>query len=358
MEDFIKGLAKTSKKTVEEITDLYTKTKAELEAQGITDDRLVRVELGKKLRNLIWVETHVMNGGSTRKKPVDFFGFVLGATRLVDTDEFKRRAAIKAFREDPVQAQLMGMTDEAGTPLDNRPTMKNRGKDVENPNYHKPLVSHTYTKTIYGIAMKNGGTEPRFFRLQLWRNTAKTFRYKPFVPVGFSAMLRDESNGFFELGPHKSMAFKTTAQEIDIETWIRKSSKIYLLSELEKAHASTKDAMDKWVFTEGDVIHIDTNVNANTGSRSIILSDVDNGFIESVRVFIPGDFPLGFREDSKVIILGQTRKWKPRDSDEEVISMEGFSVFPIPGKTTETSIKTASQGLPAEDEGQAIPWTD
>lgn len=295
MKDFIKKLVETTKKTEEELEQLYKETKEELEKQGIKDDRITKIELGKKLRTLKWIEEH---GSATRRKPEQFLGFFLGATRLVDTDEFKRRNAIRAFRDDPTQAQLMGLTDESGTPLDNRPTLKRFGKEIDNPNFHKPLLSHTFTRTAYGIVRKVDGSQPKFFRMKLWRNTAKTFKYKPFVPVQFSAILREEGAGFYELSPHKEMTIRSIDLDIPMEQWIRDTSRIYLLTELDKAHENSKDAIDRWIFTEGDVVRIVEDINPNTGSRSILLSDVDNGFVESVRVFLPADFPLGFREDT------------------------------------------------------------
>lgn len=354
--ELIKKYAKSTGKTEEELMEVYTKAETELKAQGLTDERIIKIEFGKRLSTLQWIAEHG-SSTKTRREPIEFFGFILGATRLVDIDEFRRRKAVKEYHNDPENAKLMGIVDESGIPMDDRPTLKGPKGEVENPNYHKPLVSHTWTRTLYGIAMK-GSEGPKFFRMKLWRGQAKG-KVLPFQAIRFQALLKDDKAGFYELNPSKQTKFHKTEEEIPMESWIRKTCNVYPLRDLDQAHNASSSAIDRWILTEGDVRSIDTNINPNTGSRSILISDVDGGYLESVRVFVPGDFPLGFGEYSRVIVLGQTRKWARRDDpDTEILSIDSYGVFPIPGKIVE-GVKTSRSAEPSAlsgEEGQPIEW--
>lgn len=53
------------------------------------------------------------------------------------------------------------------------------------------------------------------------------------------------------------------------------------------------------ILTDSINLYFTQEVNANTNSRSIILSDAESGMIETVRVFLPADFPIGFSELGK-----------------------------------------------------------
>lgn len=346
---FLEKWSKATGRGITELKKLWEQTESEVE-EAYTDkseaerDRLSKQLFAKKARRIMY----------SKSKAENFFGFILGANRLGDIAEMMRRKALKRYREDPIQAQLEGFVDEAGTPIDSREKLGNR----ENPNFHKPLTGHVWNRKIFGIAVKEGTKVPMLFVMSLWRGTAKSFKYKPFMPLEFKGLLKNIKKGYYELNVSKLTKFQATRRTIDYEKWIRELGKIENLTDLKKI-AKVAKGYDNWIFAEGDVDLINPQVNPNTNSRSIVLSDADSGMIETVRVFIPADFPIGFSELSRVIVLGRPRLWRREGEAEDRVSMEGFSVFPIPGQTfekTEEDIEIGS--APEEDDGPIIEFIE
>ena len=346
LEKWSKSLGKSTKELKKEYDRIEHDVEETYSDKSETEkERITKQLFGKHMRRLKY----------SRSKAEDFFGFILGCSRLTDIAEFMRRKALAAYRDDPIQAQLQGIVDENGTPLDPREKMGNR----DNPNFHKPLTEHIYNRKIYGVAIKEGTKAPMFFRMTLWRNSAKMFRYKPYLPIGFKAILKDMKKGFYELNASKLTKFQATKRTIDFENWMRDSSQPFIaLNELKDHAAKTKGTYDNWCFTEGDVDLINPTVNPNTNCRSIILSDADKGMIETVRIFIPADFPLAFSELSRVIVLGKVRLWKREGEAEERVSMEGYSVFALPGQTIVGPQPTETGSAPTRDEGPVIEFIE
>jgi len=353
-ESFLKMWAKTSSKTMDEVTKLYDDTTTEMtgkfpQMDSIQREKVIRVEFSKKLRKDQY----------SKRKAEEFFGFIFGASRPVNTTDFIRRKALKAYREDPVEAQLAGLVDESGTPLDNREKVGTR----DNANYHKPLLDDVWRRGVYGIVLKDGDKEPMLFVMTMWRKAAKSFQFKPFVPLRFKALIKSKDKGYFQLDPSQLTQFKVTAEPIDMEQWMKKIGyKIWTIDKLAEANESIKDAQDRFVFVEAFVDRIDSNINPSTGCRSIIIADPERT-PETVRCFIDQTYPISFGEYSKVIILGRTNIWKRKDEDEEHISLETYGVFPLPGETVEAPT-AESQGKPEigfqvdPDEGFVIPFID
>lgn len=347
VKDFLSKWTKTGK-TLKELQKIWEEVYAEVEKthkelSDLEKERVAKVLFRKALSREV----------SSRRKPELFTGFILGCTRLTDVNESLRRKALAAYREDPVKAQLEGLVDEEGNPIDPREKIGSR----DNPHYHKPLTESLWTRKVFGIAMKEGTKVPMLFVMQLWRAAAKHFQYKPFKPVEFLAIVKDTSKGYYQLNPSVKTQFKVVKREIDMEKWIRDAVQIIPLSELKEV-AKNNTRPDFFCFTEGEVDTIRPDVNPETNSRTIILSDPDSGSLETVRVFLPADFPIGFSELSRVIVLGRPRIWK-REDGEERVSIDAYSVFPIPGKTIVAPIQVEEEEIEVEEEeGPIIQFID
>jgi len=355
-ERLLKTYSKTTGKSIDELRALLEEAKKEAEEAGVGDnDRIIKARFHRKVRGRIRWE----RSGGKRREPVVFKGFILGASAVRDTLDRMRREARRAYEEDPQNAVLSGLTDEQGNPLDRRETIRDRrGREIDNPNYGKPLVGHQYVRDVIGVAVKEGDEKPKFFKATLWRGFATKFTYRPFVPVTFKALINMEKP-YYDLtfSRARDAKIRPIKEEIDLEKWIREALKdrTYALNDLERAVEDTQYATDRYIAVEGIVDYIDPEVNPKTGSRNIVIIDPDSGFPGSVRVFIPKDFPLAFREFSRVIVVGTPRKWRREDDgSEEQYFINGISIFPIPGETEEAPVELgrSAEGEEVEEEGE------
>jgi hypothetical protein len=349
--EFLNKWAKTTKKPLKELEKKFDEIVMEVDRLHADKSDLERERIAKVLfRKQMGRDLY------SRAKPDTYFGFIFGTTRAFDINENYRRKALARSREDPVQAQLEGLIDEQGVPLDPREKIGTR----DNPGYHKPLTEHLWTRKVYGIAQKEGTKGPLIFVMSLWRASAKNFTYKPFVPIEFKAITKDMKKGYYVLNPCRDTKFQVTRKEVDFEKWIRDASKVVPLADLKKIAEQHTREFDYFVITEADVDLIRPEVNANTNSRSIILSDADSGMIETVRVFLSADYPIGFSELSRVLVLGKPRLWKRNDEDEEQVSMEAFGIYPLPGKTV-TGIEAPTEEVPtngSDEEGPIVEFVE
>jgi len=348
---YLETISKKTGKKISELKEILKRAKEQAERLGQKDnERVIKGLFNKYLRRTIWSEM----SGRTRREPVIFKGFILGCGPLRDTLEFLRIKAIKAYNEDPEQAKLLGLVDEQGNPLDPRETIKDRrGNVIENPNFHKPLIGHNYVRDVYGIAMKEGDDKPKLFKATLWRGFATKFTYKPFVPIEFKALVNSESPYYnLTFSRAKDSKIREIEEKIDIMEWIKTSLKdrTYELEELERVVDDYKNAIDKEILIEGTVDFIDSEVNPKTGTRTVLITDADKGFLDVIRVSVPKDFPLAFREYSRVLVFGVPRKWRRSEEDDYRIYMNGISIYPIPGETVETEIVYKAETTPEEDE--------
>ena len=350
-EKLLRTWAKKTGKPIKELREMLEMAKEDAKNLGMeNNDNVILGRFSKKVRGRLYFEKK----GTSRREAVRFKGFLLGADRLRDLQDFRRQRCYREYSEDPEGAKLAGFVDEQGNPLDWRETIRNRkGQEVPNPNYHKPLIGHEYVRDVFGIAVREGETKPELFRLTLWRGYASKFSYRPFVPITFKALVRNTSVGYYQLdmSRQKDAVMQTIKEELPIEDWIREvlKDRFYKLEDMEQAVKDCENASDPWILTEGTVDFIDTEVNPKTGSRSILITDIENGFADVVRVFIPKDFPLAFREYSKVLVFGRPRKWRRTEEDDYTYSINGISIYPIPGQTVEAKIEGPQ---PAETEGE------
>jgi hypothetical protein len=365
-ESLLRAYAETTGKSVTVLRKLLEEAKKEAKASGTENDNVIKGKFRKKVRNLIYSE---MTGRQvTRKEPAMFRGFILGADAIRDLKEQMRRKALRIYEEEGENAKIEGYVDENGNPIDWRPTIRNRrGEEVENPDYHKPITGHLYVRDLFGIAIKEGETKPKLFVMSLWGGFATQTSWRPFVPVEFKATIKSEGN-YYVLNPPRVLqkgekGFRKISMEIDYMQWIKEalSDREYPLTELPKAVENTRHAKDPWIIVKGIVDSIDTEVNPKTGSRTLTITDPDAGMTDVVRVFIPKDFPLAFREYSKVIVFGRPRAWKREDDDTIHYSIRGISVYPIPGETIEVpveEVKPAQGYVEGEEEEGWDLWEE
>lgn len=347
-ETYLKKWSKKTKKSIEELEEIWERAKEGMERVGITDERAIMGSFRRKLRGIVYRK------GKTKRMPEEFFGFVYGASRLIDWDEIRRNSALKAFNADPKQAILDGLVDESGNPLDDRDFIYKWGKKVENPNFRKPLVGHSYDRKVFGIAKREKDDEPKVFRLNLRGKTAKEYKgWKPFVPVRFLALVYGE-DPFFELYPSQLTRFTIDKKtKLEIEKWIRTVEHVYQLDKLDQAYDASKDAKDKWVFIEADLDYIDPSIDEDRKQRSLSIADDSVGF-HTVRVRIPADFPINFSEFSRVIVMGEVQKFQRRDGTPGE-AIEGYGVYPLPGKSIKMPEKRAFPAE-AEEEQPIVLW--
>lgn len=361
-EELLKTYSESTGKTIAKLRPLLERAKQEAKETGYPDsDNIIKVRFRRKVNAILFSE----RTGRTVKEPTLFKGFLLGADAIRDIKESMRRRALRIFDEEGDNAKLEGYVDEAGIPIDWRPTIRNRrGEEIPNPDYHKPIIGHRYVRDIFGIVKKEGDKIPKLFQMTLWGGFASAFTFRPFVPIEFKSTIKSEGEYYILNTPRVQKgekAFKAITMDINYEEWIREALKRrkYDLIDLEKAVNATKYAKDPWIIVEGIVDYIDPEINPKTGSRSITLIDVDSGMTETIRVFIPKDFPLAFREYSKVIIFGRPRVWRRDEDSEDRYSVNGISIFPIPGETIEApvGIETVEEVGEEEEEGWNL-WED
>lgn len=352
--------AKTTGKEIKELVPILEKAKEDAKGKGqANSDNVIKAIFRKKVNGIIWAE----KTGKTfnKKEPETFVGFILGANALRDIAESRRRKARNMYQAEGSSAILAGYVDESGNPLDWRPTIKNmRGEEVDNPNYHKPIIGNEYVREIYGIVKKKGeeNKAPKVFTMSLWRDFASKFTLRPFVPVEFTSTVKTDGNFLVLNKPRAAKgepAFKLTGAELDIEDWVRTGLKKYAtkFDEMEQAVKVCQNAKDGWVMVEGLVDDIDLTVNPKTGSRSVTIVDPDSGSVDSMRVFIAKDFPIGFREYSRVIAFGGPRAWRRDPESDPMYSINGFSIYPIPGETFEENVE---DGIDASAEDTEEGW--
>lgn len=332
--EYMKKWSKETGKTLEELEKVWNEAEKAMAKYGITDERAIMGAFRRKLRGVVFSKT-----GKVKRTPVEFFGFVFGVSRLIDWDEMRRTKALKAFSKDPTQAVLEHLTDEAGNPLDNRDFVYKYGEKVPNPNFGKPLVSHAFERKVYGFAQKEGDDEVKIFRLNLRGKTAEQWKgWKPFASVRFLALIRNE-DPFFDLNPSQMTRFTSAKETIEFEKWIRTAAHVYKLDKLSQAADNTKDAVDNWAFVEADIDYINPNIDEDRGQRSISIAD-DSVGLQTYRVRLSQDFPIGFSEFSRVIVMGEVQKYT-RNDQSEGISIEGYGIFPLPGKSVSMPERTA-----------------
>jgi len=361
----LKAYAKSTGKTEEILRPLLEKAKQEAKDMGFPDgENIIKARFRKKVSGMLFAER--TGKPMTRKEPVAFKGFLLGADGIRDLKEQMRRKALRNYDENGDSAKLEGYVDEQGQPTDWRTTIRNRrGEEIDNPDFHKPIIGNSYVRDIYGVVQKDGDEIPKIFCMSLWGAFATKFTYRPFTPIEFKCTIKNEGAYFLLNAPRPSKgekAFKPTTLEIDYEDWILKAceDRKYELSDMETAVKDNKSSNDPWILVEGIVDYIAPEVNLKTGSRSITIADVESGMTDTIRVFLPRDFPLAFREYSKVLVFGKPRAWKRDEESDLMYSLNGISVFPLPGQTVETKLeqgKSATGEESSEEEGWNL-WED
>lgn len=348
VDDFLTIWATKSKKSLEEIQKQWEQIKKDFEAAGVTNERIMKGKLVRNLRSQEWAASQ----GKTKKEPVFFTGFILGADKLTDTFDWPRKVALTEYQRDPEMAKLQGLVDDAGTPLDQREEINNFGKKIPNPNYHRPLTGTQYRRSLFGVALKEGDQVPKLFRMTLWRGTAETLKYQTFVPIKFMSTVRGE-NPFLDLNVSKETKFSVIKNPVvPVEDWVKTALKDRMITwnDFESTTKNTgKGCYDPWVAIEGDVDTIFHEINPVTNSRSMVLTDFETAGGE-LKIFMPSDLELGFRESSRVIVFGILRKWFRRDDPVTPnFSLNAMSVYGIPGQTIEESTSKPVSAVTEKD---------
>jgi len=177
---------------------------------------------------------------------------------------------------------------------------------------------------------------------------------KPYIAVRFLALVYGE-DAYYELYPSKLTHFKSDSNaKLDVEKWIKTASHVYQLDKLDQAYDASKDAKDKWSFLEADIDYINPNIDEDRRQRQVSIAD-DRVGLQTYRVRLPQDFPINFSEFSRVIVMGEIQKFKRRDGTPGV-AIEGFGVYPLPGKSVKMPEKEAFPASGRKEDEPIILW--
>jgi len=353
-EALLKSFVQSTGKTIEELRPLLEKAKQEAkEANQANNEDVIKGKFRRKIDSMLYFERtgQVLK----RKEPVVFKGFLFGADRIRDLKENMRRRALREAEENFDEAKAAGYIDENGTPIDHRSTVKNRrGEEVDNPDFHKPIVGNQFVRDVFGIVKTENDKTPKLFVMSLWRGFASAFRYRPFTPIQFKCTIKTEGKYLVLNSPRLEKGeklFKAITMPIDYEGWIRTAigERKYELDDMDRAVKDTKSAIDPWVMLEGLVDNISPDINPKTDSRRIILADPDSGKLDVVYLNVPKDFPLAFREYSRVIALGRPSKWE-REDESIGYSLNAVGVYPLPGHIVEAKVEIGGRSAAGEEE--------
>jgi len=282
--DIEKGLvqlSKSSKKSLEELSRRYNKILEEEKSK-----RSVLPEKKAFFRLLAEVSTEVEALAKTKL----FYGVVIGDTGVIDLAERRRAKALAMFSDPSTreEAILQGLVDREGNVL-------TRSGDK--------LPDHILVRDLYIAIEKNG-----IYKLGKLRLSGKAtgLEVPMFTSVSFRANVRGEGS----LSGSKYTVFKLEDKSInEIPALLKDVVGIFPLRALESWIEKYREERDRIVAIEGVVRDLSLTPSALTGSRRVVLVEVD-GSLETVTCFVPPHIPIKFGEYSQVYMIGVPRIYK------------------------------------------------
>lgn len=267
-------------------------------------------------------------------------GILFGYTEVIDFVELMKRKAIRLWENPETRDWAIEnmLVTRDGTPLDPRETIFGK----ENPNFGRPFKEdeHSYYRAFFGVCSKGTsfGDDLQFFRLNINGDNALEVDYSLWTPVQFRGNIRRKTEyPFLDLNAisKQPVEFKIVEVEeipdilevLEFSEWPPR--KITELPDLWDQYCSNDQRVP--ILLEGDVLDIRTT---EKGNRLIYLDDEDLDWDEpAIRCLLPGDFPINFGIDSRVIFVG-TVNHRRDDSDDYWFSAWGYYApekYLIPG---------------------------
>ena len=297
---------------------------------------------------------------------VGFEGMIIGVSDTFDMVRKARAEATVTFNEDPKGAILAGITDEAGTPLDTRPTWST-GR--ENPGFGKPLPEHSYISNIMGIGTKVNGS-PKIFKMAIKDDLAENSGSIPmFKPIKFRAIDKsEEGDTIYSLNVSSVTKFNEDSSiSVPAPTEAIKkfcADTIVDMSKLQEYHDANKDDFNRIVIIEGDVSALVMEPTA-TGSRRLIIEDANEEIVDldsqGTTCWVPKNVNIDFAEQSRVYVIGRTAQGKQyvdgkATEEDGDIMMNVFGVYAIPEYkiAPDTEIQPLTVDNTAPDDGVQV----
>jgi len=261
--------------------------------------------------------------GSYLSSALAFKGYLFGESYL-DWIEVRKNKALAMYNDLATRDEAIrqGLVSEDGTPLDNRPYIWYKGRQIENPDYGKPFDPdrHEHYRALYGIAAYFDSEDYKFVKINCQNELAMTISYEFYEPLKFRCTVKTD-NPYFVLNSTKVTKFIPIELELDLDYIIRNCGwTIHPLHKIEKLFMSIGKDRQNPILIEAVVTNIGTEINPKTGNRKIYLDDEELDISgQGIPMFINGEFPLEFGEDDRIIVLGSLDKLGAGTSKETII---------------------------------------
>ena len=338
----LEAIAKKSGKTLAEVQEAYDKALTTLPPSIKNEKRKEKTALMIVNRDL---------AVNTRSDAITYEGVIVGAKRARDLMARIRENALTAYKEDPQKTLGEGLVKlaedgQSVLVLDNRATIN----DKPNKNFGKERPATMFMRECVITAREPGETDFICGKITLWNQQAKlTIPMHKLISFKANGGL-DEATGELALRSSVNTQFEVKQELPDdeiVEIIDNSLEKHYKeLGELFDYHKSvqgTPAQYESFIVTEGSVQWVNLSEDP-TKNHSITIND--NSLPEGskgVKVWIPNELGhlINFGRDSIVGIIGYTSMGKGWDSeakkqtDEEVLQINAYSVFGRPGLTTQ-----------------------
>jgi len=265
-----------------------------------------------------------------QSRAIPFKGVVLGSTRLLDFIEIMKNKALALFnnpetREMAIQKHYI---TPDGVPLDTREKVDFQ----DNPNYLQPFREgeHSWYRVLFGIARPLNSDDTKFFLLRFRGDKAKDLIFSYNTWYLFRATMGNEEN-YYALNATKATELtEIDPEDIDIEDAIYNCGlPIHSLKDIENLWEIRGDEREPPVLIETEVSQINTDFNPKTKNRVLILDSQDMPFdFEGVRCFIDHLYPINFKEDTTVVVIGTLTQLENRDGSKQ-IAVNGYGLVPL-----------------------------
>jgi len=261
-----------------------------------------------------------------------YTGIFFGCTRLIDWVQIQKDKA-KALYANPTTRKKAiedNIVTPDGIPIDKREQVNFK----ENPNYLQPYRDgdHDWYRVLYGLVSPLHQTNYLFTKFRFRGDLAQQVEFKFFTPYVFRAT-GNNNDGYWNLNATKATKLEIPDGKFDIamfdEYIYNCGISVYPLEDIEKLYDMYGTDRENPFLIEAEVAHINSDVNVKTQNRLIILDSEDMPFeFQGLRCYIPGIFPISFKEDSGVIVLGYLSQVENREGKQELI-LNAYGLYPL-----------------------------
>ena len=250
---------------------------------------------------------------------VEFKGFLIGMSDLVDRVKIIKLQAKKLYENNPEEAISRGITNSDGIPLDTRTSVRGR----PNPNFGLPFKEGEteYVRTIYGIVLYKNKWTP--FTMTLWRDNARDIGdLELFTPYSFRAIAKDFNGKWLRINISTYTQFQPIDEKWNISEIIRTTIGTKKLSTLFKIGSTREPKIVKGIVTR---IRLEP---LSTGNRMLWIDDDSLTWEdEEVLCFIPPHITINFQEGSEILVVGIPRLQSRDDGDR--LSINVLGIYPL-----------------------------